>query len=162
MNKVLIITISVLIIVTTGYTIIDQKNKEQEKKEIQIMECSKIDETEDITIKLFSEIKYLGDYVKVVKTTEEILTEDQETLDFYKKVVENTYKPYDGLEHYNYEVKQDEKSLVSTTTLDYENIDIDKLIEIDEANKKLIVNKKVKLEDFIQMYKAMNVTCKKK
>ena len=63
-----------------------------------------------------------------------------------KTTLENTYATYNEIEHFNNKVEIVDEELVSTTTIDYENIDVDKLTELDSKNASLFTKGKVELE----------------
>ena len=87
--------------------------------------------------------------------------DDASVLDTYKASVEKTYEPYKDLEHYNYNVEIQDKTLVSTVEIDYSQIDTEKMISIDSANGSLIKNGKIKISDLKSVYEAAGITCEK-
>lgn len=105
---------------------------------------------------------YSGKYVSKVTTTEKIQSSSAELLETYKTSVESLYSPYKDIEHYKYNVTIKDDTLISTTDIDYSKIDTDKLIEVDSANKQLIKDGKVNVEDLQQAYESLGAECKEK
>lgn len=105
------------------------------------------------------EVLYTGKYVDVVKSTEKVTSDNKKVLETYRTKVEEQYKPYKDIEHYNYNVSIDGNVLTSTTNIDYTKIDTAKMIEVDSANGALIKDGKVKLDDVKSLYSQMGITC---
>ncbi len=103
-------------------------------------------------------INYKGKYVTDVETVEK-MTGDKDTLEVMKTTLENTYATYNEIEHFNNKVEIVDEELVSTTTIDYENIDVDKLTELDSKNASLFTKGKVELETLKKNYEATGAIC---
>ncbi len=125
------------------------------------MTCTRTMNQNSISFDLKYEVEYLKDYVTKIKSTEMVKSSDKNVLESYKETVEKTYEPYKDVEHYNYSVEITEDTLISKTDLDYTKIDVDKMIEIDSANSKIIKDGKIKLEDIKNTYETMGLICSK-
>lgn len=130
-------------------------------KEQKTMKCSRTMNQGGAALDLQYEVLYTGDYVDVVKSTEKVTSDNKELLETYKATVEEQYKPYKDVEHYDYNVSIDGNVLTSSTNIDYTKINTAKMIEIDSANSQLIKDGKVKLETVEALYKQMGITCEK-
>lgn len=113
-----------------------------------------------VDMSLNYKVTYKGENVQLVESEEKITADDKDYLKTYETTVNNMYSPYKDVEHYNYNVSIDGNTLTSTTKIDYEKIDTDKMIEIDSANKALIKDGKVKMNDLKTAYEALGATCK--
>lgn len=134
--------------------------------EEKVMTCTKEESiTTGLKGKYVYEVSYKGKNVTVLKSTEQIIAEDdvKSTLDMYKEAVENVYKPYNDVEHYDAKVEVKGNTLTSTVTIDYSKVDTDKLIKIDQNNAQLIKKGKVNIDDIKSYYESsvINATCKK-
>lgn len=129
--------------------------------ETKTMTCTRTLNQNGMSADLKYEVEYAKDVVKKVKSTEKITSETTELLETYKTSIEATYSPYKDVEHYNYNVTIDGNTLTSSTEIDYEKIDTDKMIEIDSANGQLIKDGKISLEDLTSAYEALGATCEK-
>lgn len=111
------------------------------------------------------EVSYKGKYVTVLKSTEKMIAEDsvKSTLPMYKEAVDNVYKPYKDVKHYEAIVEVKDNVLTSIVEIDYSKIDTDKLISIDKNNAQLIKDGKVKVDDIKSYYESsvVGATCKK-
>ncbi len=125
------------------------------------MVCTRTLNQGEISMDLRYEVTYKKNDVEVVKSIEKVKSDSSEVLDVYKKTIEETYKPYNGIEHYNYEVKIDNDTLTSTVTIDYSKVDTSKLLEIDSANGKLIKDGKINIDDIKSAYESVGATCEK-
>lgn len=105
-------------------------------------------------------VTYKGSTVSHVKSVEKIES-DTEDLEAYKTAVEQTYAPYNDIEHYDTEVKIEGNVLTSTANIDYSKIDANKMIEVDSANKQLFKDGKVNIDDMKSIYEAAGATCEK-
>lgn len=124
--------------------------------------CTRTTNQGNIKMNLNYTVEYSGKYVNKVKTTEKIQSSSKELLDTYKSSIESLYKPYKEIEHYNYNVSIKDDTLTSTTDINYEKIDTEKLIKVDSANKQLITDGKVKVEDLKKAYESLGAECKEK
>lgn len=129
--------------------------------EVKNMTCTRTLNQDGMAVDLKYEVEYANDVVKRVKSTEKITSETPELLKTYKTNIEATYSPYKDIEHYNYDVTIDGNVLTSSTEIDYEKIDTDKMIEIDSANGQLIKDGKIRIEDLTSAYEALGATCEK-
>lgn len=125
------------------------------------MKCSRTINQATIKMNLTYNVTYKGDYVTKIKSSEEITTEDNSTLESYKTQLESTTASFKDIEHYDHEVKIDGNTLTSTITIDYEKIDTDKLIEIDSSMKQIIKDGKISVETIEALYSQLGVTCEK-
>lgn len=125
-------------------------------------ECTRTANYGTYKMNLLYTVEYNGNYVKKVKSTEKIESDDKNLLEQYKTQIENQYSAYSGIENYNYEVKIEENILTSTVDIDYEKVDTDKMIEIDSANSQLIKNGKILTKDLKTVYESIGATCNEK
>lgn len=137
------------------------KEEEQKELEAKVLTCAGTKTVQKgVEMDLNYKVTYKGDYVTLVETNETVTSDNKKVLETFKKQVEDLYTPYKDVEHYEYDVKIDGKKLVSTTNINYEKVDTNKLIEIDENNKALIKDGKIKLDDIKATYELLGVECK--
>ncbi len=107
-------------------------------------------------------VDYKNGYVTKLDTVETITSEEESVLNTYKENLEKIYSAYNNIKYYENKIKMEKNKLISTTKVDYEHIDTDKLIEIDENNKVAIENGKVKVSVLKEAYEGLNATCEEK
>lgn len=152
MKKLKLLLVVLLGLIVTGCTQVEEEKT---------MTCTRTINQQNMQMDLKYTIIYQGNYVKKVNSVEKITTEDINTLKNYKISVEQLYAPYAELEHYETEVTIDGTTLTSTANINYEKIDVDKLIEIDSANSQLFDNGKIKVETMEELYSQVGATCAK-
>lgn len=153
MKKIL----SALLIIVGVFALTGCESEEVEKTLV----CTRTATIADgIKADLRYEVKYKGDYVTTLKSTEKIISDSEEYLTAYKETVESTYEPYKNIEYYDYEVTIDGDTMTSSVDVDYSKIDTDKLIDIDSANGSLIKDGKIKIDDMKSLYESIGTTCK--
>ncbi len=130
------------------------------KEENGVLTCTRTAKQGNIDLSLNYKIIYTGEYVNTIETTEIVKSEDQNTLNLYKSQIENVYKPYKEIDYYENEITLEGNTLTSKTTIDYEHINTDKLIEIDSANEQILKDGKAKVSDFRTMYENIGASCK--
>lgn len=102
---------------------------------------------------------YEGSYVTNIRSNERITSDDSTALEMYKKSIEQNYAPFDEVEYYNYSVKIDGDTLISTTDIDYSKIDTNKVIAIDPSSSSLIKNGKININNLKKAYESIGATC---
>ena len=105
-------------------------------------------------------ITYKGKYVSVLKSIETATTTDQTALKKYKESVEEMYSKNKDIEYFNYDIKLEDDTLISTVIIDYDNIDTDALIKVNPTNEELIKDGKVNINDLRKEYEKTGATCK--
>lgn len=130
------------------------------KEENGVLTCTRTAKQGNIDLSLNYKITYTGEYVNTIETTEIVKSEDQNTLNLYKSQIENVYKHYKEIDYYENEITLEGNTLTSKTTIDYEHINTDKLIEIDSANEQILKDGKAKVSDFRTMYENIGASCK--
>ncbi len=117
---------------------------------------------EGVEVSFNYKVSSKNDYVLKVETVEKVISDDKDYLNAFKENVEKMYAPYKDIEEYKYEVTVDGNTLISKTDINYEKIDMDKLIEVDSANSQIIKNGKIKLSDVTNLYNSVGATCSTK
>lgn len=115
----------------------------------------------DSKVKLNYTLYYQGEYLQLLHSKEEILTQSQDILDEYQTAYINIYKHYENLEHYNTSVIRTKNSVTNDTIINYNKIDTDKLLEIEGTEDNIIKDGKVKLDDWLNFAEQFGTTCEK-
>ena len=123
------------------------------------MVCTRTANQNNMEMDLHYEVEYTKKDVNKVKTTEKIKSSSEALLETYKSTIEAAYEPYKDIEHYNYNVAIEGDTLISTTEIDYDKIDTEKLLEVDSANGKLIKDGKINIEELRSAYESLGATC---
>ena len=140
-------------------------NNKTEVPESQTERMSKLtctreaDAGSDIDVNLDYEVYYQGEYIQILHSTEQVVTDNQETLDEYENAYKGIYKNYEGLKYYDNTVKRTDNSVTSDTVINYGKIDIDKLLDIEGEEDNVIKNGKVKLDDWLEFTEKFGMKC---
>lgn len=157
-----IVKLSMAILVSLALTGCGDKKAQTNSKEL-ITECVRTATIQEgVSVNLNYKVISKDGIVAKIETVEVVTSDDKSVLENFKKSAENTYSPYKDVKYYDYDITIDKNVLTSKTAIDYENIDTDKLIEIDSANGQLIKNGKVKLDDVTNLYSSIGATCTNK
>lgn len=162
-KKFLLITLLIMVFAVTGCGSKNNSNNNNNnsKNNDSVMTCTAKGELQEgITSDSTYKVTYNGENVKSVETLEKITVDDEEVLKYLEEKVRDTYSLFDDIKHYDYTVKVKDNTLVSTTSIDYEKIDIDKLFAIDSSIENLFEDGKLKIDDLKSYYKMMGISCK--
>lgn len=150
-----------LIVTTFFLTACGTEDKKEEKSESKEMVCTlSADVDANTSMESTYKVKYIDDKVLNVNTIEKITSSNKQVLETYKTTVDSMYSPYKDIKGYNYETKIEGNAFISTVNADYERIDLDEFIEINEGAKLLVRDGHVSFELIKTTYEAMNATCK--
>ena len=122
--------------------------------------CSReADAGEGVDVNLDYEIYYQGEYIQILHSTEQIVTEDQATLDEYENAYKKIYKNYEGLKYYDNNIDRTDNSVTNDTVINYGKIDTNKLLEIEGEEDNVIKDGKVKLSDWLDFAEQFGTKC---
>ena len=112
-----------------------------------------------VDVNLDYEIYYQGEYIQILHSTEQVVTDDQDTLDEYEDAYKGIYKHYEGLKYYDNTVTRTNNSVTSDTVINYGKIDTDKLLAIEGEEDNVIKDGKVKLDDWLDFAEKFGTKC---
>ena len=112
-----------------------------------------------ITVELNYDLYYKDEDLLLLKSVEKINTTDSTSLDTYENAYNGIKVHYDGLEYYDQEVVRDSESVTNTITINYEKIDIQKLLDIEGEEDNVIENGKAKVDKWITLAKKFGTKC---
>ena len=124
--------------------------------------CTYTSKVDNLTIKATHSISIKDKYVTTLITKEVLSSNDVDTLYNYKSLLEDKYSKYQDIKYYDNKMTISNNELIITTKIDYQKIDVTKLIEIDKNNKQLFTNNKVYYKDLKKQYEQLGAICKYK
>ena len=113
----------------------------------------------DIDVNLDYEVYYQGEYIQILHSTEQVVTDNQETLDEYENAYHSIYLNYQDLDYYDTAIIRTSNSVTNDTVINYGKIDTDKLLEIEGEEDNVIKDGKVKLQDWLDFAEQFGTTC---
>lgn len=102
-----------------------------------------------------------GEVVNKVETTEVVNSDDETVIDYFEETLDTSYtsmnNAYGG---YDYNITRENGTLTATTTIDYNEMDLEQLAT-DDASMKAIINedKKITIEGIKSLYEQMGAEC---
>ena len=114
-----------------------------------------------IDVNLSYEIYYTGEILNIIESTERVETTQANTLDLYENAYKSIHKNYEGLDYYDAEVERTNNSVTSHITINYDKIDIGKLISIEGEDDNVFENKIPKVEKWKELAKKVGTKCSK-
>ena len=115
-----------------------------------------------ITLQSVYTAKYKDNIVTKLKTIEKVISDEEENLKVYQEKIEELYSEYQDIPYYDNQIDIKDDTLTSTTVIQYDKIDTDKLIEIGRGNASVIKNGKVEIKDLESLYQQNGCNCKRK
>ncbi len=159
MKRIVILGIALLLFVTGCGQQTDYKeaNTKDDK-----MICTRTTNANGLEMDFRYEVYYQENDVNKVQTTEKITSDSTEILQTYQQQIKSLYSSFDNIEHYNYDVKIEGNTLISTTDINYQKMNIDELVNIDSSIEQLLNDdRKIDLDKITQVYEQLGATCEK-
>lgn len=149
MKKYIIICCLIIILSGCNKTPITQKT-----------ECTINNEVDGIKVDGTYELTYTEGYIDTVKFIEKYTVSDEYLIESVENTFDNLYKNLGELKYYDYERITEGLTVTSTVNIDYNRINIDKLIELNKDLKNIIKDDKIEATVLINSYKSNGATCK--
>lgn len=102
---------------------------------------------------------YQGEIVSKIKSIESLTSSNESTLEDYREKMSTLYSPYSGIDYYNYNINQKGNQVSVTLDVNYEKVDVEKLISIDPNNESFFHEGKVYLSTLLDLYENVGVIC---
>ena len=127
-----------------------------------VLHCTRnITAQDNITTDIKYSIYYDGDYVTKTVSIEKVTSKDKEVLKTYKEAYEKVFSNYKGIDYYDNKVEQYGNTVSSTTIVNYQKVDTNKIIEIEGKDDNIFEDDgRVKKDTLVGFYKKYGVTCK--
>jgi len=126
----------------------------------QIKNCSRSAEgTDGVTAKSEYNIYHIGSYITRIHSIVEVNTNSKVRLNEERLAYEKAFSVYDSLDYYDYNITVNGNTLRIESTIDYKNIDIDKLLKIEGESNNIIRNGRAVLAEWEALAKKTGVTC---
>ncbi|MBR2828112.1 MAG: DUF1307 domain-containing protein [Bacilli bacterium] len=113
----------------------------------------------DIEVSLNYDIYYTGDILNIVHSEEIVTSSKKENLDLYEDSYRKISEYYKDLDYYDFEVKRDENSTGAIITINYDKVDIGKLLDLEGEEDNIIENGKAKVDKWMELAKKFGTSC---
>lgn len=104
-------------------------------------------------------LSYKDGNILVLHSVEKVTSDDQTLLDQYENSYKTINEKYKNLEYYDTNVYRVNNSVTRDAVINYEKIDTDKLAKIESSSNDIVVNKKAKLNNWLDFVLKYGVTC---
>lgn len=121
-----------------------------------------------VDVSLNYDIYYTGDDLNLLKSEEKVTSSNNETLTTYEEAYNKIKTSYEGLDYYDQEVIRGDTSVTNSITINYDKIDMDKLVAIEGSTIdisgdtfEIYKDGKASASVWKKMAKKVGTTCKK-
>ncbi len=104
-------------------------------------------------------IKYNGEDITSINSIEKVESDDPSILNQYIDSYKTIDSYYVGIDHYEAKIDTTDTSVVHRINIDYEKIDIKKLIEVEGEEDNIFEDNKAKLSKYFVLAKKLGITC---
>ena len=112
-----------------------------------------------VIVNLDYDLYYKGEELLLLKSVEQIVSSKEEKLDEYENAYKGISEHYTGLDYYDQEVVRGDTSVTNTIIINYEKINIQKLLEIEGEDDNIIENGKAKVDLWIKLAEKFGTKC---
>ena len=114
---------------------------------------------EGITVDLNYIITYKRGNILELRSIAKITSSNQESLDLYENAYKKISADYADLKYYDTSIIRDSNTVTYDTNINYDKIDVEKLLDIEGAEDNIIDNGKAKLSLWLDLAGKMGTTC---
>lgn len=114
---------------------------------------------EGIDVELKYTVTYSRGNILVLRSISRVISNDAETVTLYEDAYKNIAKNYSSLKYYDTNIIRDSNSVTYDATINYDKIDIDKLLDIEGEEDNIIKNGKAKLSLWLDLAEQVGTTC---
>lgn len=142
---------------TTKVTIVDEDFNENGSGTLNCVQEAVAGEGIDVDLRYT--VKYSRGNILVLRSISRVTSSDAETVTLYEDAYKNIAKNYSSLKYYDTSVIRDSNSVTYDATINYDKIDIDKLLDIEGEEDNIIKNGKAKLSLWLELAEQVGTTC---
>ena len=165
MKKYLILIILFLAILVTGCE--KKVNKEPvvingEKVDTSEMvheHCTRLGSMDGGELSLNYDIYYTGEVLNLLRAEEKVISSSDDILTTYENAYRGIHEHYKDLAFYDTEVIRGDTTVTSIMTINYDKLDIPKLIEIEGAEDNIFENGIAKVSKWKELAKKFGTKC---
>ena len=155
-------TILLLIIVIFSLTACKKNDKTKEVGNGEgHLHCERVGVINDeSSAEMSYEIYYTGDIINKIESIEKVTSPSRNTLDTYENSYRTIHSYYEDVEYYETEVVRTEDTVTSYINIDYDHVNIAKLIEIEGTETNIFdENYKPSLTKYKDLAKQAGAKC---
>ena len=163
MKKISIIIVLFLVILLCGCESKDNEiiinNKPVNTSKMEHKHCTREATLDGGEVKLEYDIYYTGEVLNLLVSKEKIISSSEDILNTYEEAYKKIHLNYEKLENYDTSVVRGDTTVLSTISINYDKVDIDRLIEIEGEEDNIFINKVPKVDKWLELAKKFGTTC---
>ncbi len=121
--------------------------------------CTRNATADGAEVKLDYDIYYTGDVLNLLISKEEVISSSTDILNTYENAYKQIHSNYKELDYYETSVERGDTTVTSSITINYDKIDIDKLIDIEGEEDNIFEKKVPKVSKWLELAKKFGTTC---
>ena len=104
-------------------------------------------------------LKYNSGNILELVSVQKVISDKQDSLTVYEDAYKDIADNYNGLDYYETSIVRDGNSVSYTAVINYEKININKLLSIEGAEDNIIKNGKAKLSLWLDLASKVGTVC---
>ena len=121
--------------------------------------CTRNGSIENGSVNLEYDLYSSNDVLLKLESNESVISDDSSVLDTYQDAYQKIHSYYKNLEYYHTKINRDDTSITSVIVIEYDKIDIDKLIEIEGEEDNIFDGKTPKASKWKEFAKKVGTSC---
>ena len=121
--------------------------------------CTRAGDVDGGEVQLNYDLYSTGDVLNILKSEEKVISSDSSVLDTYDQAYRQIHSYYTGLDFYDTSVVRDDNSVTSHITINYDKIDIGRLLSIEGEEDNIVENGVAKVEKWLTLAKKFGTKC---
>lgn len=121
--------------------------------------CTREANATSADVSLEYDIYYTGDVLNLLISNEKIISADESILNTYEEAYRSIHKNYEGLENYDASVVRGDTTVTSTIKINYDKVDISKLIQIEGEDDNIFEDNIPKASKWLTLAKKFGTKC---
>lgn len=159
MKKIILLTLLVIVIVVTGCEKENSSTSIRSPKKTVHEHCTRAGIMEDGEVSLQYDLYYTGERLNILQSFEQVTSSNENTLDTYEQAYKGIHAHYKGLEYYDADVVRENTSVTSRITINYDKINLKKLLEIEGADDNIVENGIPKVAKWKELAERFGTSC---
>lgn len=160
MKKYLVlITISLLLFSGCNDNKVVSNGKKVDTSNMIHEHCIRTGSVKDGEASLEYDIYYTGEVFNIIVSNEKVTSTNKEVLDTYEEAYRKIHSYYEGLEYYDTSVIRTSDYVESSMTINYDKVDIKKLISIEGEDDNIFEDNIPKIEKWKELAKKVGTKC---
>ena len=158
----LLVLLLVLLLLVTGCAkkeVVESNGEKVNVGKMQHQHCTRIGNAEGAEVNLNYDIYYTDDILNVLQSEEQVVSDNSDTLTTYENAYKGIHQHYEGLAYYDTNVVREGNSVTSTITINYDKIDINRLIAIEGSDDNIFEDGKPKVDKWLELAKKLGAKC---